>query len=224
MQSLSQQQLETLRLMDVDVWQLRPDVGHSTVVDGSAEPNNKPDLAAGSVSAGRTISDKEAHSREAAIEWPREAGQWCATLERTGENDWVFVCQFASEKVHRSSTINRLFDALLFSLGLDRQEAAIISTWPSLGDAAAETTCLETLLCDYCAKYQPKIAVVLGRECASALLGSNEETGSLHHHLCFGEESLPLVRTHGLDVLIAQPERKADTWQALTLARQIVER
>ena len=224
MQSLSQRQLETLRLMEVDVWQLRPDVPHSSVVDESIEFDPKPYVTAGTASAELKSADNRKVERESVTKWPQEASLWRAVLEGEGGSDWVFVCQFASEIVPETVVSMQLFDALLFSLGLGRQEVAIISAWPSPGDDAAETRSLETLLYDYCVKYQPKIGVVLGSECASAVLGSNKEAGKLHHHYCFGEENLPLVRTHGLDVLIAHPENKADTWQALAQALQIVER
>ena len=210
--------------MDVDVWRLRPDVPHSSRMNENAEAHSTPNLSGDDASASIKTSDDGVIRRETVGEWPREASQLGATLECEGQSGWVFVCQFESETASQTLTTVRLFDAVLFSLGLKRQEVAMISTWPLSGENAPESRSLAAVLDDHCERHKPKVLVVLGNECVSALPGSSEQEGSSRKYYVYEKGKLPLVATHGLDTLLAHPKFKEDTWKTLIQARQIVER
>lgn len=206
--------------MEVDVWGLRPDVlaadaqRQEAMAEGEPSPTpSLPDVRPGPPPATQP-TDRVA-------ELPLTAANWCAESEATEAVDWVFVCQTAIEPLASSSPARKLYEAMLFSLGLDASEVCTVSTWSGAQNAAGKNS-LETVLTGMMTTQRPKVIVVLGEQCAGTLLGSNPQQGTLRN-VQHRYAECPVVVTHGLEELLRRPEYKADTWQDLNMARQLVE-
>ena len=221
MQSLSQRQLEILRLMEVDVWRLRPDIPASGVrlQEGQAEPEPASTRSGSDVlSASPRVTTQPANQ---VTELPVAAANWCAVSEGAEVYDWIFVCQTVSDPLSGSPAARKLYDAMLYSLGLKSSDVCTISTWLKPEHHATNDR-LETVLTGLIAANMPKVIVVLGERCARTLLGSNQQENTLRNEQHrYGE--CAVVVTHGLEELLVQPGNKAETWQDLTMARQLVE-
>lgn len=220
MQPLSQRQLEILQRMEVDVWGLRPDIP-------AADAQHQKPMAESEPSPTQSLPNlrpgppRAAQPTDQVAELPLTLANWCAESEATGAYDWVFVCQTATAPLTSSSPARKLYEAMLFSLGLDTSEVCTVSTWSRAKNAAGKDS-LETELTRLMTTQRPKVIVVLGEQCAGTLLGSNPQQGTLRN-VQHRYAECPVVVTHGLEELLGRPECKADTWQDLNRARQLVE-
>ncbi|MGB5708922.1 MAG: hypothetical protein WBM41_19100 [Arenicellales bacterium] len=222
MQSHSQQQLEILRLMEVDVWRLRPDVhpAHNKNLGNSPQDfENKTGierLAQGS-------PQSKAFPAVRAEEPTAMATKWSAAAEHEGSCDWMFVCQTGAGDLSPSSLAGGLYDSLLFSLGLRRSQVCTVSGWVVTAEEVPEGN-LENAVKSYLSQHSSKVIMVIGGDCARTLLGSDKDTRALRseQHRLQDYES-PLLVTHGLDWMLAHPEDKAETWRDLIKAKKIVE-
>lgn len=217
---LSQRQLEILQRMEVEVWGLRPDVPAAVARHQEAVTESEP-------SPTHSVPDAGPHPPQVTqatnqvTEFPLTAADWCAQSEVKEAYDWVFVCQTAMAPLALSSPSHKLYQAILFALGLEASEVCTLSTWPGVKDAAGKDN-LDAALTRLTATHKPKVIVVLGEQCAGALLDSNPQQNTLRN-VSHRYAECPVVVTHDLEELLRRAEYKADTWQDLNRARQLVE-
>jgi len=113
--------------------------------------------------------------------------------------DWVVMID---EKTYGEQA-QRLLHAMLFAIGVEKHQLAIIDT--------KQLTQLDNI------PTQKKVLIVLGTDIAKQLLGESIIRGSIHQTL---NSQISTVVSFGLDDLLSKPENKAQAWQDLQLAKQ----
>lgn len=208
--------------MEVDVWQLRPDIhpAHNKSLGNS--PQHFEEEARNKRVAQRSLQSK-AFQAVRAEQLTAMATRWSAAAEHEGSCDWLFVCQTDAGDLSPSSLAGSLYDSLLFSLALSRSQVCTVSGWVVAAEEEPEEN-LESAVNSYLSQHPSKVIIVLGGDCARTLLGSDKETRALRNEQYrFQDCESPLLVTHGLDWMLAHPEDKAETWRDLIKAKKIVE-
>lgn len=208
--------------MEVDVWQLRPDIHPAHNKSSGSSPQDFEDEARIERVAQRSPQSK-AFQAAGAEPLSAMATSWSAAAEHEGSCDWLFVCQTNAGDLSPSSLAGVLYDSLLFSLGLNRSQVCTVSGWIVAADKEPEED-LENTVKSYLSQHSSQVIMVLGGDCARTLLGSDKDTRVLRNEQYrFQDCESPLLVTHGLDWMLANPEDKAETWRDLIKAKKIVE-
>ncbi len=194
-------QLEILRLMGVDVWQLRH--GQHSLADCPAAVADNPETAVGD----RT---------------PREALEWAARSAGNPDSEWLFVCQCDLAEVGdgliSGSARCQLYEALLFSLGLCLEDVFTISVVRQEVIDAGKEPLLPSLE-SFLARHQPRNFIVMGEQCAQALVKAEKPLAVLRNEKYRYPGSECILRaTFSLDWLLEHPLDKAGLWQDLLKA------
>jgi len=119
--------------------------------------------------------------------------------EQLLKSDWVVMID---DKTYGEQA-QRLLYAMLFAIGVEKHEFAIID--------AKQLVQLDTI------PTQNKVLIVLSTQVAKQLLGESIVRGSVHKTL---NTQVTTVVSFGLDELLANPENKVQAWQDLQLAKQ----
>ena len=115
-------------------------------------------------------------------------------------------CLILVESHSNDQQVQRLLQALLFSIGLTTNKYTTIS--------AAQLPQLQKLA------DQPSLLLVLGERFAQSLWGASVVRGKPHEPL---NVQLATVVSFSLDEMLISPEKKALVWQDLQLAKQILD-
>lgn len=122
----------------------------------------------------------------------------------------------------------RLLERMLVALELRPAELLHIpfdAKRATLDDEGAATGA-EAALAERIAAIAPRVVVVLGAGAAQALLHTDTTPPALRgrvHEASFGSLHVPVVVSRHPSQLLAAPERKAEAWADLCLAREVVE-
>ena len=122
--------------------------------------------------------------------------------------DWAIVVQATDDAT--ASRAARLRDAML----------AAIAVSPDDGRSIVDRD--DRLLERKITSLQPKVALVLGAEAATAIAGRPVERGA--HRLIVGGRETQVVVTHDPAWLLSHPEGKAEAWRDLCAARAAFDR
>ncbi len=204
----SNKQLKILKLMGVDVWRLR-------------QPHEVSD--AGTLTGEDHLLDGENSDVPEVISEVAADIIWVSKGRGNPEARWLFICQdeqdksgglFATESVH-----SRLLDAILLSLELKRDDIfSFVATCKVPSDIAEAP--LQTSIEEFLAKHTPQNIIVMGQECAAALLGTDKSMQTLRGETYRHPVSNSKVRvTYSLDWLLNHPLDKALLWDDLIKAR-----
>jgi len=119
-----------------------------------------------------------------------------------------------------SGVSGKLLDNLLFALGLSRDRDVYITSVPS-GAAAREAvvTCCRASLTRAINQVQPRLVLALGNVAATALDQAALSRGALHAAE-FGDQTVAIMVTHGVEQLMADARIKAEIWADLCVARK----
>ncbi len=147
--------------------------------------------------------------------------------------DWLIIGEAPGAEEDRRGEpfvgrAGQLLDAMLGSIGLDRQKAFIANILkcrpPNNRDPLPEeVTACEHYLLRQIALIQPKLILAVGRIAAQNLLKSNEPIGRLRdqvHH--YGVSAIPVIVTYHPAYLLRSPQEKRKAWQDLLRARQLM--
>ena len=120
----------------------------------------------------------------------------------------------------------KLLDAMLFAIGLDREQVFIANILKSRPPNNRDPNPDEVTACwPYLKRQieliQPEIILVVGRIAAQTLLETRTPIGRLRGQVHrFGQWQLPLIVTYHPAYLLRSPNEKRKTWQDLLLARR----
>ena len=122
----------------------------------------------------------------------------------------------------------KLLDAMLASLGLNRQKGVYLTNAVKCHPeeehtpTANEMDACQDFLCQQIALIQPKVILALGRSAAYAVLGQEASLQSLRgtvHYRQQAASQIPVVVTYHPAYLLREPAEKWKSWQDLILAR-----
>lgn len=126
----------------------------------------------------------------------------------------------------------QLLDRMLAALGLSRQPgdparqvylSNILKCHPPghRNPSPAELALCQPFLQRQVALLQPRVMLVMGRFAVQSLLGSDAPIGKLRGRV-HRWQGVPMVVTHHPDYLLRQPQAKADAWDDLCRAAQLL--
>ena len=130
------------------------------------------------------------------------------------------------------SEAGKLLDAMLVALGLSRVRDVFVADalkCRAPGDRAPtsdEMSCCHPFLERQIALLEPRLILAAGTTAGLALLGADfDSTGARGrpHAISIEGRAVPVVATHHPNDLLKSPERKAEVWADLCLARSIEE-
>lgn len=122
----------------------------------------------------------------------------------------------------------KLLNAMLFSIGLQRQEvyiANILKCRPpnNRNPGAEEVLCCENYLKRQLELIQPRIILAVGGVAAKNLLKSDKRIGELRgKRFEFGDTGIPLVATYHPAYLLRSPKEKRKVWDDLKFVRTLL--
>lgn len=143
--------------------------------------------------------------------------------------DWLFIDQLFYLDAERygltkAKQVRSLFGEMLFALGLQQSEVAVLPLLKSQTSSQKQPT-VGPILLEQIKRLQPKCIVALGDVAVSllqadkGLLALMNQTQAFHHPE-LGQ--IPLVTIFSPYYLLSNGTAKAQTWQGLKRARQIV--
>ena len=143
--------------------------------------------------------------------------------------DWLFIDQLFYLDAERygltkAKQVQTLFGNMLFALGLEQNEVAVLPLFKSQTASQKQPT-VGPILLEQIKRLQPKCIVALGDVVISLLqadkgfLALMNQTQAFHHPE-LGQ--IPLVTIFSPYYLLSNGTAKAQTWQGLQRARQVV--
>lgn len=150
------------------------------------------------------------------------------------EADWLIIGEAPGAEEDRRGEpfvgrAGQLLDAMLQSIGLDRQRAYIANILkcrpPNNRDPLPEeVVACEAYLSRQIALMQPKMILAVGRIAAQNLLKSEQPIGRLRGQAhSYGQSGIPVVVTYHPAYLLRSPQEKRKAWQDLLLARRLLQ-
>ena len=139
------------------------------------------------------------------------------------DTDWVFVIDAPSSRDVQNQTLlagrdGQLFDAILGSIGLDRDKIYLTSVFkcPPLEDLSIKVQCDE-LLHQQLQLIKPAMIVAMGEFAAQTVLRVNESLDKLRGQpiQAYSIEGVSVVPSFSLKQLLDSPELKQYVWQDL---------
>ncbi len=141
-----------------------------------------------------------------------------STLEASSQPqaDWFIVSESSSclsdaEKVH----VDHLLSNILFAGGVSRSMSHVVST-------TVDSVMSEQQLLNDIQVVQPKVILLLGESETQNFLQLDGDVSELRGTVQKAEKtSVPIVVSHGIQKLMAEPLLKRETWHDVQLALQI---
>lgn len=122
----------------------------------------------------------------------------------------------------------KLLNAILFSIGLQRQEvyiANILKCRPpnNRNPSAEEVLCCENYLKRQVALIQPRVMLAVGAVAAKNLLQSDKRIGELRgKRFEYGDTGIPLLATYHPAYLLRSPKEKRKVWEDLKFVKTLL--
>ena len=235
---LDDRQIDILRKMRIDIWQLREPPGSSEADGGAPGPDPGSEAVAGSgqdARPGGTDSMAEiARQVSQCRQCPLHATR-THTVPGAGsmQAEWMFVGEAPGQNEDEQGLpfvgrAGQLLDSMIVALKMQREEVFVTNVLKCRPPGNRDPEPGEVVECEPYLHRQlkiirPKIIVGLGRISAQALLKTNaplrQLRGTVYH---YGEYNTPLVITYHPAYLLRNPRQKASVWEDLRLARSLV--
>lgn len=143
--------------------------------------------------------------------------------------DWLFIDHLTSHDVARfgaakTEQVKRLFEQMLFALGLERTQVGFLPLLKQSSEEGHGDT-LSPILIEQIRRLQPACIIALGDAAASLLEVNKGLLALMREELQFQHPSLgviPVVATFSPYYLLSNGDAKAQAWQALKQARQVI--
>ncbi len=237
--------MNKLKLMGIQQWRLRADT-RIAEPPATQEDDTPPAMAPVTdliesrqqIEPDTNISSQPASLIEPEISWDSlqqvifdQGGcQYCAAAKPmlgTGDQqaDYVFIIATPSDNdMQRQQLLSgrdgQLFDGMLRAMKLTREQVYLTSACKCVvnDDSSSSLPCTQ-LVHQQLRLIQPEVIVTFGQRAAQWLIKSNENLAVLRTQVqkCHNTD-IPVVVTHDLAQLLAQPQLKTDTWQDLRTA------
>jgi uracil-DNA glycosylase family 4 len=130
--------------------------------------------------------------------------------------DWMFLTE-AGETL--SGDAARLFEQILLAAGLKSRDSIQLASLVTCSPAA--TVC-EAWLAQQIAAAQPRVLIALGEAVGRSVLGAALDEAA--EAQVFSREGLPVLLMPTPNELLQEPMKKAQAWEALCLALDLLER